>query len=152
MVEEIEFCLMEMGDLKFFNKVRSESYKYLHDQTNYTYEDNVIWFIQTKPKYYIVSVKGLASIGYIRTSNWSEDEVTIGMDIAEEFRGNGLGSKAYREFIDVMKSYSDIRKLNLEVLDSNDRAIHIYEKLGFVEKSRYKFNDTTDSIKMTLEI
>ena len=78
---------------------------------------------------------GTKNIGYFRTSNWDEEETTfyLGCDIHPNYRGYGFAQKAYIEIIDLFYSTMNITSIKLEVLRNNDRAKHIYTKLGFVE-------------------
>ena len=45
----------------------------------------------------------------------------------------------------------NVRRVYLEVLETNIRAKHIYNKLGFVEVSSELYNNT-NSIKMKLDL
>lgn len=143
----MEVRLMELGDIPFFNKVRSESYKFLHDTTNYSFKQNLDWFTKSNPKYFIVS-NNQVDIGYFRTSNWTLESIWLGLDIAEKYRGKGYAKQAYNSFIKYIKTLG-IQEVYLEVLETNKRAKHIYEGLGFAEIGRTTFEKNT-SIKMKL--
>jgi len=140
---------MTFHDLPFFNSVRSQSYEYLHDKTNYTIEQNIEWFIKTSPKFFIVT-KDNTNIGYFRTSEWTDNTLMVGMDIATKYRGFGYAQEAYPLFISYLKT-RNIDTIYLEVLDDNIRAKHIYDKLGFVVIDTNPHLETT-TIKMKLEI
>jgi len=140
---------MTIDDIPFFNIVRSQSYEYLHDSTNYTLEQNIEWFNKTNPKFFIVSVDG-KDIGYFRTSDWTPISVMIGMDIDPKYRGNGYAQEAYRLFIKHLKCLG-INTVYLEVLEYNTRAKHIYDKLGFIVTNIEPYKNT-NTIKMKLDI
>ncbi|MDR0921235.1 MAG: GNAT family N-acetyltransferase [Lactobacillales bacterium] len=55
----------------------------------------------------------------------------IGISILKEHWGYGLGTILMEEAIAWASESGIIRRLQLTVQDRNDRAIHIYEKLGF---------------------
>ncbi|MGC6767250.1 N-acetyltransferase family protein [Enterococcus sp. LJL128] len=55
----------------------------------------------------------------------------IGISILKEFWGLGLGGLMMEELIDWSKDSGIIRRLELTVQDRNQRAVHLYEKLGF---------------------
>ena len=145
----MELRRMKISDLKFFNSVRKESSQYLHDSTNFTIEENINWFIKYDPIYFILSNDN-QDIGYFRTSNWNNNTVYLGLDIAGEYRGKGYARKAYNLMFDYLKK-QNISTIFLEVLQTNKRAIHIYESLGF-EITEIKQFKTTKSIKMKLNI
>ena len=69
---------------------------------------------------------------------------TMAIDIQEEYCNQGIGTKLLSYMIDWTKKNSQIEKICLHVLSSNERAIHVYKKIGFVEEGR-----RVDHIKMT---
>lgn len=48
--------------------------------------------------------------------------------IKEDFQGKGIGSKTMRW---ILNAYPKAKRFRLEVTDSNDAAISLYENLGF---------------------
>lgn len=80
-------------------------------------------------------------IGQVDLSDF--DPVTgnawLGIGIGERaFWNNGYGSEA----MDVLMRYSfevlGLRRISLNVFEHNPRALHVYEKLGFVEEGRLR--------------
>ena len=55
----------------------------------------------------------------------------IGISILKEYWGYGLGSILMEELIRWAHESHVIRRLELTVQDRNQRAIHVYKKLGF---------------------
>ncbi|MFX3618131.1 MAG: GNAT family N-acetyltransferase [Sporolactobacillus sp.] len=47
------------------------------------------------------------------------------------YRDHGLGQSAMRTFFDYCRNHG-LQKLSLHVFAHNDRAVHIYQKLGFL--------------------
>lgn len=113
-------------DLPFLLEVRNECRHFLHDPREFTLEECQAWFEKERPDFYILQVNG-ESIGYFRTSDWTEDSVFIGLDIHKDYRGKGFAIPAYRMFIGML----NMPTYFLRVLKTNIRAIHIYNKLGF---------------------
>lgn len=78
----------------------------------------------------------------------------IYMGIEENFRDMGIGSILLNTVIGWATSNPDIEKITLQVFSNNQRAIHLYKKLGFIMEGRcvkdMKFSDGTyvDSILM----
>ena len=144
---------MQPKDLAWFNEVRNhpDTAGYLHDNRVYSLGETKAWFDSEKPLYWWVEFTR-KQVGYIRTSNvnYEEGSITVGMDIDPKFRGKGIAMLAYEELFDFLRSRLFTR-VNLEVLESNDRAIHIYKKLGFVETGSRPHNGET-SLEMTLEL
>jgi tRNA threonylcarbamoyladenosine biosynthesis protein TsaB len=54
----------------------------------------------------------------------------IGISIARDFRGEGIGYVCMTELI-AQASRIGLRLLYLHVFENNERAIHLYEKAGF---------------------
>lgn len=74
---------------------------------------------------------------------------TLGMGIIKEYRGRGLG----RELLEVTLDYAkkrDLEKVELEVYESNKRAISLYKKLGFlvegIKRNSKKVNGVYEDI------
>ena len=60
----------------------------------------------------------------------------MSLDIQEEYCNQGIGTKLLSYMIDWTKKNSQIEKICLHVLASNERAIHVYKKIGFIEEGR----------------
>lgn len=94
-------------------------------------------------------------IGYFRNElDKFNMSAKIGADIAPKYRGNGYASTAYPMFIKLLRN-KGYKRIWLEVLSTNTRAISLYRKLGFIEEARIKEftnrdNKAMDSIVMSL--
>jgi RimJ/RimL family protein N-acetyltransferase len=62
--------------------------------------------------------------------------VTIGISVHREFRGRGVGTALLRELVDWARATGVVKRIELSVYARNERAIHVYEKLGFVHEGR----------------
>ena len=127
---DLSYYEMGIDDIPMFTTIRNQSTEYLHNPTQYTVEQATHWFNETKPEYYMLVHDG-KRIGYFRTSNRTKDSIYIGLDIATAYRGRGFAIPAYKMFMQDLYG-EGIRKFYLRVLKHNERAIHIYKKLGFV--------------------
>ena len=79
----------------------------------------------------------------------------IGLDLVPDHRGKGLSGKVYAWLLDYLFNQLNMHMLYLEVLESNTRAQHVYERLGFHVDGRLRqrvFRNGTyeDSILMSL--
>ena len=76
----------------------------------------------------LIRMGGLAILHHRTTP----DELYVdGVAVADDMRGNGIGSRLF-ELLEKKATKNNIRKISLEVIDSNPRARALYERLGFV--------------------
>lgn len=52
--------------------------------------------------------------------------------VKQSFRGNGIGKAVLKKLLDTAKE-NDIEMMSLEVRQSNESAIHMYEGAGFIK-------------------
>lgn len=130
----ITFNKLTYNDLDFLNKVRN-SYceEYLHDSRKFTIDETIKWFENTNPNFYVIQYND-EKIGYFRLSNYSENNknIYIGADISPLYTGNGYGYLSYCKFLPFLFEEYQLNKVSLEVLSTNERAIHLYKKIGFI--------------------
>ena len=153
----IRFRKIRLEDCEFISEVRNSCAEtYLHDSKKYSVDDTKKWFCTLKVPYYIV-YKNDMKIGYFRLSNYSEgnNNLYIGMDIHERFRGKGYAFESYKIFIPYIFDKYHLNKISLEVLSTNIIAYNLYKKLGFVveglkRQDVLKNNVYIDSVIMSL--
>lgn len=80
-------------------------------------------------------------IGMISAYPHDEYGWTLGMMIDAPYRGAGLGRRLVERVIDWARARS-IPHLSLLVFPHNERALRLYQSIGFVEIERYE-NDVT---------
>jgi RimJ/RimL family protein N-acetyltransferase len=130
---------VKIEDIEQINQIRNDSSEWLHDNTKFTLSQTLEWFNKNKPDWWsIVDDDNSAVIGYFRLSNWSSKNknIYIGADIRPDFRGKGLGYRAYLSFMKFLFIERDLHKITLEVIESNNRAHGLYKKLGFIEEGK----------------
>jgi putative acetyltransferase len=54
------------------------------------------------------------------------------------FLGQGIGTALMRDLMDLAQQTPRVRKIELLVRATNERAIQLYSKLGFVEEGRFR--------------
>lgn len=153
----IEFKKITSADAEFVNNIRNiYCEEYLHTSNKFSIEQTKTWIQETKPLYYII-MYGNRSIGYFRLSNYSAENsnIYIGADIHPSYTGLKLAVPTYKKFINFLFDSMHLNKITLEVLDTNNRAINLYKKLGFVyegqkRKEVFKNNKYVDSIIMSI--
>lgn len=60
----------------------------------------------------------------------------FGMSIQEAYTNQGIGSRLITTLLEWAREDGRVEKITLEVFSNNERAIHLYSKLGFVEEGR----------------
>ncbi len=56
----------------------------------------------------------------------------VGISLSPQYRGEGIGTELLRSLIDEARGLR-LRLLTLSCFENNTRALHVYEKLGFVK-------------------
>lgn len=58
----------------------------------------------------------------------------FGVSVLKNYWDQGIGTVLVQELIQWAKDSNKVRKLNLRVRSDNDRAIRVYEKIGFIQE------------------
>jgi putative acetyltransferase len=56
----------------------------------------------------------------------------IGMSVHDDYQNQGVGSKLMAAVMDLAENWLNLKRLELTVYTDNPKAIHLYEKYGFV--------------------
>lgn len=56
----------------------------------------------------------------------------LGMSVHDDYQNRGIGSKLMAAVIDLAENWLNLTRLELTVYTDNPRAVHLYEKYGFV--------------------
>ncbi len=97
--------------------------------------------------------KGNKVVGYCIFTAPCEDCELLRIAVDKEYRKHGIGSRMMKEMIRLCTE-DDGEKIFLEVRESNEAAIAMYESLGFDEISRrkdYYKKPTEDAVIMELK-
>lgn len=87
------------------------------------------------PKYtcFVAEVEGVVqgmALLYFRFSTWKGVSVHLeDLIVTQDFRGKGLGTKLYQQFLQFAKDHQ-VKRAQWEVLSWNTPAIQFYEKTG----------------------
>ena len=132
MNKKYTFTKMTIEDVSFYNCVRNECRSNLHDSCLYSLDDSKEWFLENNPLFFMLNFNSNI-IGYFRTSNMNivDKSIFIGLDIHKDFRGNGHAKNSYDLFMSFLNEIYEIEKFYLRVLKDNERALNLYNKLGF---------------------
>jgi RimJ/RimL family protein N-acetyltransferase len=66
----------------------------------------------------------------------AQHNVTLGIMTGAAYRGVGVGHCMMQAMMDFAREHPIIRRVQLEVLEANDRARRLYERHGFVVEGR----------------
>lgn len=62
----------------------------------------------------------------------------IGMFVHDDYHDRGVGTKLLEAAIEMGERWLNLKRLELTVYTDNARAIHLYEKLGFVNEGMHR--------------
>lgn len=125
----------------------------------YTYEEELDWVNKKLAKdatiFSMIESKTGNFIGNVEVMHIDGNSCEIGISITKEYQNRHLGTEALKTLIDYCFSTLKLNEIKLIVFSINKRAIHCYEKLGFV---KYKVdpnvtiidNEEVDDIYMKL--
>jgi len=140
-----EFVQNNVGNFIFTNKVLQKEWLYNISKSK---SENFLIFEIAKDS-------GYKKIGMIRLSciDRVHRNMCVGGDIAEEYAGQGHGKFMYELIFKIGFNIWGMHRLWLFVLANNQRAINLYEKMGFVHEgkqreSRYKDGQYVDYLMM----
>jgi putative acetyltransferase len=61
---------------------------------------------------------------------------SFGMMVHDQFQGRGFGRKLLAALLDIADNYLALVRVELEVFSDNERAIRLYESMGFEHEGR----------------
>ena len=147
--DNISLMPVEIGDLELLNKWKNdeEIYKYLgggYRPTSISQQKKWIEILTentTENQRYMILDENNNKVGFIGLYNISPIHRTcsLGLYIGEKDSwGKGIATRAYKALENYAKKYLNIRKIHLEVVEKNEGAVKLYQKLGFEVCGRYQ--------------
>lgn len=100
--------------------------------------ENFNKIVEKENKYLsIVNEKGVL-VGYISFKELKDtcNIYKLGITIGKDFWNRGYGQDSVMTLLQYLFLFRGAQRVELEVLDFNDRAIYAYKKCGFVEEGR----------------
>lgn len=111
------------------------------DELNMTLEEEKKWIqsnLDNPNNLIIVAEFEGKLVGQLDFSNGHRRRIAhtgeFGMGVRKDFRDKGVGSLILKALIDWAKNHDVIEKINLRVHHTNNRAIKMYEKHGFIKE------------------
>jgi L-phenylalanine/L-methionine N-acetyltransferase len=86
----------------------------------------------------------VGTAGMHRSGGRRRHAADLGMGVADDVAGRGIGTALLRELLDAADKWFDVRRLELTVFHDNQRAIRLYERNGFEREGllrAYAFRD-----------
>ncbi len=62
----------------------------------------------------------------------------IGMGVHDDFQGKGAGTALMEAALDTADNWLNLKRVELTVFTDNARAVHLYEKFGFVTEGTHR--------------
>ena len=94
--------------------------------------ENIYFAIEENSSKNFVGYLSLQKINYINRNG------NFGVIILKKFRGKGYSAEAMKLFFSYIFDQINLRKIKLDVLKENDKAIKIYKDMGFNEEGILK--------------
>lgn len=118
------------------------------------------WFealsISNSSRRYVVE-HGQSFVGVFRVDalDVHNRSVQVGLDIVQMFRGKRLSYPIYEHFFSYFFDQMGLNRIHLKVLETNECALHVYKKLGFIIEGRdrkaiFRNGDFRDYICMSI--
>ncbi len=116
----------------------------MSDQILDTYIESLIYDLNRTSFAILVNGKHVGNVG-LKNCNLSEKYAECFIEVGESgFRGLGVGSAALTMVHEYAFSQLGLEQIRLEVLEHNDPALHVYEKLGYQHTQRTGWHFTED--------
>lgn len=136
---------LEISDVPWLVQLRNdpEVISNIHDARMYPEHETEAWLRnlpKTSMRWLVYNANSwteliftMNKIGLVRIDNFDtmNRNCYVGMDIHKDWRGKGLANRIYIQILDKLFQVYNMETIYLEVLEVNERATHIYSKLGF---------------------
>ena len=81
----------------------------------------------------VVEGRVVGNLGlHIEPADRRRDVGKFGMAVHDDYQGRGVGSALLAAMVELADNWLGLRRIELEVWADNARAVHLYEKFGFV--------------------
>ena len=127
----LEYLAISAGETDYLLRYPEECGKYtpegekkLFEQKNESpYEAMIMCIVEGK----VVGNCGISFFNGIKTKH----RATVAIALIRDFWNQGIGTKMFEEMIRLAESREEVMQLELEFVEGNARARHLYEKMGF---------------------
>ena len=127
----LDFLYRSAGETEFIIRYPEECGKYTYEGekalferlNDSPYEAMLVCIVDGK----IAGASQIAFNSSIKTKHRSN----VAIALLREFWNQGIGTRMFREMIRIAEQFGGILQMELEFVEGNDRARHLYEKMGF---------------------
>lgn len=127
----LEYLIISAGETDFIvrypeecSKYTPESEKALFEQKNASeYEAMLVCLVDGR----VVGNCGIMFNKDMKTRH----RASVAIALISEFWNQGIGTRMFRELIKLAEERNDVLQMELEFVEGNSRARHLYEKMGF---------------------
>ena len=127
----LEYLLISAGETDYILRYPEECGKYtpegekkLFEQKNASPNEAMIMCVVDG------KVVGNCEISFFKGMK-TKHRASIGIALIRDFWNQGIGTKMFEEMIRLAESREDVMQIELEFVEGNSRARHLYEKMGF---------------------
>lgn len=134
--------------IKELDKLDIISITELNSSFNYVLKDVSKDLSDNPFSHYLLFIEDNKIIGYLNYYLIYDRIEIANFNVLEGYQNKGIGTKLLDYLI---KKYTDIVNITLEVRCDNIKAIHLYEKIGFIKKAiRKGYYNGVDGILLEL--
>jgi len=80
----------------------------------------------------------VGTAGLHRSNGRRRHVADLGMGVADNLNGRGIGTALLREVLDAADKWLDIKRIELTVFYDNERAVRLYERHGFEREGLHR--------------
>ena len=80
----------------------------------------------------------IGELGLQQQRNRRNHVATLGMVVHDDFQDKGVGTRLLQAALDLADNWLNLKRVELQVYTDNDRAVHLYEKSGFIIEGTHK--------------
>ena len=127
----LEYLVVSAGETDFILRYPEECGKYtpegekkLFEQKNESPNEAMIMCVVDG------KVVGNCEISFFKGMK-TKHRASIGIALISEYWDQGIGTKMFEEMIRLAENREDVLQIELEFVEGNARARHLYEKMGF---------------------
>ncbi|MFH1741617.1 MAG: UDP-4-amino-4,6-dideoxy-N-acetyl-beta-L-altrosamine N-acetyltransferase [bacterium] len=144
--EKITLRAIEKRDVEFLRNLRNkpEMRKYLCSHMPISEIQQVGWYERSasdaRNQIFMVDDPAGETVGYVQLTNidYKNRSVEIGIHLGPSAQGKGYGRDAFHTLMRFAFEEMNMHRVYLYVFAFNERAIGLYEKLGFREEGRLR--------------
>ena len=144
----LEICKMDASDVLAVCEIEKICFSYPFKEQDFNnYLQNPLW------SFWVAKYDGVV-VGYVSYMVIGSEADIVNIAVLPEYRGKKIGQALLHEVV-LDADSRDIEYIHLEVRKSNEAAIALYTKYGFitvgVSKNHYS-NPTEDALRMNLHV